>query len=135
MSSSPGESTEPTLPASPPSPVDLVQLAQLETSARQVDDTLAHREWLVGSGYRVGYIRFSPGRSGDRPILHSDQDVLCLVLAGKGRLLQPNGPTEIEPGLLCRIPAGTPHRFAPGDGPLDLLYTLIQVGERADQSG
>jgi mannose-6-phosphate isomerase-like protein (cupin superfamily) len=117
--------------AGAPLPIDLIPLAQLEKSASEGDDTLAHREWLAGEGYRVGYIRFDAGRRNDRPIVHADQDVLCLVLAGQGLLHQSDDTTEIEPGLLCRIPAGTPHRFAASGGPLELLYTVIQVRERA----
>jgi mannose-6-phosphate isomerase-like protein (cupin superfamily) len=97
-------------------------LAALE----QVNDEIGYRRYASGPGYECGLVRFMP-REGDdeRQVTHPNKDVLCQVVQGRGRLRTPAETTELEPGALCRISAGTPHDFVATDEPLVLFYVSI----------
>jgi mannose-6-phosphate isomerase-like protein (cupin superfamily) len=103
---------------------------------RPLNAEISVRSWHRESAYEVGLIAFHPAPGGDprqaagdpRQILHRDRDVVCQVLQGVGRLRLEGETVPVEPGVLCRIPAGTPHDFAAtGAEPLVLFYTLIAV--------
>jgi mannose-6-phosphate isomerase-like protein (cupin superfamily) len=103
-------------------------MESLKRAARAVNEELAFAEGFVADTYRAGFVRFLPrGRRDARMIVHDSQDVVCLVLAGTGRLRQGKRSSIVQPGTLCRIPAGTPHDFVAVDEPLELLYATINV--------
>ncbi len=54
-----------------------------------------------------------------------DKDVVCYVIRGKGRLRTDGGIRPLESGMLCHVPAKTPHDFAALDEEMLLLYILI----------
>jgi mannose-6-phosphate isomerase-like protein (cupin superfamily) len=114
-----------------PEQASVVSIDQLRRSAKPINEELSYAEWLVGDRYRTGYIRFVPRPQRESTmILHQDQDVICLVLAGRGQLRRGERSVTLHPGLLCRIPAGTPHDFSAGTETLELFYTTVQVREQ-----
>ncbi len=78
--------------------------------------------------FKAGLIAFSPGGTPDpKQITHSDRDVLCYVIRGRGRLRTDGQLTMLEPGILCHVPAKVPHDFAATGEELLLLYVLIET--------
>ncbi len=81
--------------------------------AKAISPEMAYRRVAEGATYEAGVIRFAPGAATNlKQITHADQDVLCYVLSGAGRLRAGGHETPLRPGLLCHIPANTPHDFA-----------------------
>jgi mannose-6-phosphate isomerase-like protein (cupin superfamily) len=121
--------------------MDVLAVEQALGELRPLNAEISVRSWHRCDAYEAGLIAFQPpdpsvattAESTLRPadskqILHADRDVLCHVLRGAGRLRLPDHTVAVEPGLLCRIPAGTPHDFAAtGAEPLVLYYTLVRV--------
>lgn len=96
--------------------------------AKAISPEMAHRRVAEGATYEAGVIRFAPGAATNlQQITHADQDVLCYVLSGTGRLRAGGQETLLRPGLLCHIPANTPHDFAATTEPLSLYYCLIRT--------
>lgn len=101
-------------------------LAEELARAGTLSPEMAHRRVAEGPTYEAGVIRFAPAAAADpKEISHADRDVLCYVLDGVGRLRAHGRETPLEPGMLCHIPAGTPHDFAATAVPLCLYYCLI----------
>jgi mannose-6-phosphate isomerase-like protein (cupin superfamily) len=69
----------------------------------------------------VGVATFPQGSA---PVghVHDAQEEVVYVLAGRGRLVTPEGTVELEPGASVYIPVGLHHATESlGPGPLDLL--------------
>lgn len=108
----------------------ITTLQALKRSARSLNDELAFAEGFRRAEFRTGYVRFTPRQRRDaKLIVHEDQDVICLVLAGRGRLRRGDRSVPVRPGTICHIPAGTPHDFSAVGEPLELLYTTVRVRE------
>jgi quercetin dioxygenase-like cupin family protein len=108
--------------------VNVLVLADELARAEPLGPEMARRRLARGETYEAGVIRFVPAAAADpKQITHDDRDVLCYVLSGAGRLRGGVTETPLRPGLLCHIPAGTPHDFAATTEPLDLLYCLIHT--------
>ena len=116
--------------------MDVLAAEQALRELRPLSPEVGVRSWHRGDAYECGLIAFQPPAAADpavptgepEQILHRDRDVLCHVLRGAGRLRLADESLPIGPGLLCRVPAGTPHDFAAtGAEPLVLYYTLIRV--------
>jgi mannose-6-phosphate isomerase-like protein (cupin superfamily) len=109
--------------------MDLLGLEEALGELRPLSAEISVRSWCREAAYETGLIAFQPRSDGDpRQILHDDRDVVCHVLRGEGRLRLDDQTVPVAPGLLCRIPAGTPHDFAATAAePLVLFYTLIRV--------
>ena len=80
--------------------------------------------------FTSGLIAFRPKKNVDsKQINHSDKDVVCQVLKGRGRLRIHGRRIQLRPGTICHIPKNTPHDFAAGKtGDLILFYSLIKTG-------
>ena len=80
--------------------------------------------------FTSGLIAFRPQKNSDsNQISHSDKDVICHVLKGRGRLRISGRRIQLRPGTICHIPKGTPHDFAAAKpGELVLFYSLIKTG-------
>jgi quercetin dioxygenase-like cupin family protein len=80
--------------------------------------------------FTSGLIAFRPKKKVDsKQINHSDKDVVCQVLKGRGRLRINGRRIQLRPGTICHIPKNTPHDFAAGKtGRLILFYSLIKTG-------
>ncbi|HZU05527.1 MAG TPA: cupin domain-containing protein [Chloroflexota bacterium] len=109
--------------------MDVLGLDQALTELQPLTAEISVRLWQRGATYEAGLIAFHPQPVADpRQICHADRDLLCQVLRGHGRLRLGAQQVPVAPGLLCRIPAGTPHDFAAqGPEPLVLFYALIKV--------
>ena len=105
----------------------VMALAEELAQAKAISPEMAHRRLAAGETYEAGVIRFSPGAADPKQITHADQDVLCYVLSGAGRLRAGGHETPLRPGLLCHIPANTPHDFAATTEPLSLYYCLMRT--------
>lgn len=106
----------------------VLDLAEELKRARPISTEMAHRRLVEAHTYEAGVVRFAPGGAADpQQVTHADRDVLCYVLAGAGCLRADGRETPLRPGILCRIPAGTPHDFAAADEPLTLYYCLIRT--------
>lgn len=80
--------------------------------------------------FSSGLIAFRAKKDFDsKQINHSDRDVVCHVLKGRGRLRINGRRVPLRPGTICHIPKNTPHDFAAGKtGELILFYSLIKTG-------
>ena len=123
--------------------VDVLHVEQALRELEPLNAEISVRRWHRESAYEAGLVAFHPSPGSEQPppggaprqpegdprrILHGDRDVVCQVLRGVGRLRLDEQSVPVEPGVLCRIPAGTPHDFAAtGAEPLVLFYTLIAV--------
>jgi mannose-6-phosphate isomerase-like protein (cupin superfamily) len=106
----------------------ILLLAEELARAKVLSPEMAHRHLAKGSIYEAGVVRLTPGAGADpKQITHADQDVLCYVLSGAGRLRAGGTETALGPGLLCHIPANTPHDFAATTEPLALSYCFIRT--------
>lgn len=95
----------------------------------RLTDEIAYRRFASGPGYECGVTRFLPRPEADaRQITHTDKDVVCQVIKGRGQLRTAAQTQDLTPGALCRIPAGTPHDFTAIDEPLVLFYVSVSVG-------
>ena len=110
--------------------MDLLRLDQALGELEPLSAEISVRPWHRQAAYETGLIAFHARPDSDpRQILHGDRDVVCQVLQGTGRLRLEGRSVPVERGVLCRIPAGTPHDFAAtGAEPLVLFYTLVTVG-------
>ncbi len=118
--------------------MDVLAVEQALRELRPLTPEISVRAWQRCDAYESGLIAFQPPAAGaaapappadaPRQILHADRDVLCHVLRGAGRLRLADEDLPLGPGLLCGVPAGTPHDFAAtGAEPLVLYYTTIRV--------
>jgi mannose-6-phosphate isomerase-like protein (cupin superfamily) len=115
-----------------PDPRPIIAAEDLRRLARPISQELSVAEWFADQHYQTGLIRFTPGAGGQpNAIVHHDRDVLCFVLAGRGQLRLGQQANAIRAGMLCRVPAGTPHDFSAEDEPLELLYTTVKVDPRS----
>jgi mannose-6-phosphate isomerase-like protein (cupin superfamily) len=105
-------------------------VAQSLRRLKKINDEISYASVAEGGRYSSGIILFRQRRGGDaKQIVHTDKDVLCHVIRGGGRLRVDGRKIPLKPGMLCRIPKGTPHDFAAGKkSPLVLFYSLIDSG-------
>jgi mannose-6-phosphate isomerase-like protein (cupin superfamily) len=108
----------------------VVKIKQALKHLQRVSDEIRYTSVAEGRGFSSGIISFRPRKRSDaKQIKHSDRDVLCQVLKGRGRLRVNGRRIALAPGTLCHIPKRTPHDFAAGKtGELVLFYSLIKTG-------
>jgi len=107
-----------------------MKLINLKTSLKALktfNDELRHADCFKEKNFTSGLIAFRPTKKSDpRQINHDDQDVICHIVKGTGRLRIRGKRTALRPGMICHIPKGTPHDFAAGKkGELVLFYVLV----------
>ena len=109
--------------------MDVLRVDEALGELRQLNPEISVHTWHRATDYEVGLIAFHPlGDDDSRQIVHDRRDVICQVVRGAGRLRLEDEVVPIEPGMVYRIPARTPHDFAAsGAEPLVLLYTLVTV--------
>jgi quercetin dioxygenase-like cupin family protein len=105
------------------------KLNQALKGLRKINDEIRYRNLINEEKFTSGLIAFQPKKNSDpKQISHDDQDVVCHVLKGTGRLRMKGKKTPLKPGTICHIPRGTPHDFAAGtSGELVLFYSLIKT--------
>ena len=124
--------------------VEVFQLAEEVSRLRRSEEEIGHRDLVVRPEYRAGIVVFrSPGARPDDPgdpkeITHADLDVLVHVLGGGGTLTVRGEARDLVGGMAVRLPAGTPHDFAAGEGEggedLVLFYAMIRVKAETPES-
>jgi len=95
---------------------------------KELNDEIRYADCFTAEQFTSGLIAFRPARNSDRKqILHKDQDVVCQVIQGSGKLRVGRKRIPLRPGMICHIPKGTPHDFAAGrKAELVLFYSLIR---------
>lgn len=108
--------------------VKIYHLKQALQGLGVINEEIRYKSCAETEGFSAGLIAFRPRKSRDtRQISHSDRDVICHVLKGRGRLRLGRRRVPLQPGTICHIPKGTPHDFAAGQrGELVLFYSLIR---------
>ena len=110
-------------------PVKIIKLQSALKHLPQVSEEIRYKNCFEEDHFTSGLIAFRPRKTPDaKQINHKDQDVICHVLKGRGRLRIGNRRIQLSPGIICHIPKGTPHDFAAGkSGELVLFYSLIKT--------
>lgn len=105
----------------------VIRIAEALRELESINAEIRHKNCIEGEGFTVGLVAFQPNAQRDgRQITHPDKDVVCQVLEGRGQLRVGDQVTELESGVLCHIPSGTPHDFrAAACESLVLCYSLI----------
>lgn len=108
----------------------LFHLSSALKTLKAVSAEIQYSECFKAERFSGGLIAFRPNKTRDpKQINHSDQDVVCHVIKGRGRLRIGGEHRPLRPGVVCHIPKGTPHDFAAGrSGELVLFYLLIRTG-------
>ena len=96
---------------------------------KKINDEIRYVDCIKEKTFTSGLIAFRPTKNRDRKqISHDDQDVVCQVIQGRGRLRIDGKQVPLRPGIVCHIPKGTSHDFAAGkNGELVLFYCLIRT--------
>ena len=110
-----------------------MKVINLQSALKQLtklNDEIRYQKCFEEKTFTSGLIAFRPKKSVDpKQINHSDKDVICQVLKGRGRLRINGRRIQLRPGTICHIPKNTPHDFAAGKtGQLILFYSLIKAG-------
>jgi quercetin dioxygenase-like cupin family protein len=107
----------------------IVKISAALKRLKRIDDEIRYLSCFEQKQFSSGLIAFKPAKkSNSKQISHDDQDVICHVLQGSGRLRVDGRIIRLVPGTLCHIPKRTPHDFAAaGSGELVLFYLLIKT--------
>lgn len=108
--------------------MEVFRIEELLSHLQRLTQEIRFLDVVSRPTFKAGLIAFSPGGTADpRQITHPDKDVLGYVLRGRGRLRADGVLTPLEPGMLCHVPAKTPHDFAATEEEMLLLYVLIET--------
>ena len=107
----------------------IVKIAAALKRLKKVNDEIRYLSCFEEKHFTSGLIAFKPAtKANPQQITHDDQDVICQVLQGSGRLRIGGRRIRLVPGTLCHIPKRTPHDFAAArSGELVLFYLLIKT--------
>lgn len=96
---------------------------------KSINAEIRYKSLVEQEAFTSGLIAFRPRKESDpKQINHTDRDVVCHVLKGRGRLRIDGRRIQLRPGTFCHIPKNTPHDFAAGKkGELILFYSLIKT--------
>jgi quercetin dioxygenase-like cupin family protein len=105
----------------------VIRISEALRELESINAEIRHISCIEGERFTVGLVSFQPNEQQDgKQIVHDDKDVVCQVLEGRGQLRVGDQVTELESGVLCHIPNGTPHDFRAAAGQsLVLCYSLI----------
>jgi mannose-6-phosphate isomerase-like protein (cupin superfamily) len=106
-----------------------VKIAAALKRLRKINDEIRYLSCFEQKQFTSGLIAFKPAnKANPKQISHDDQDVICQVLQGSGRLRIDGRRVRLAPGTLCHIPKRTPHDFAAARSEeLVLFYLLIKT--------
>lgn len=108
----------------------IIRIKQSLKGLKTISREIRYKSCLENQAFSAGLISFRPRKDSDpKQIRHTDKDVLCHVLKGRGQLRVNKRRIPLQPGIICHIPKGTPHDFAAGkNGELLLFYSMIKTG-------
>jgi mannose-6-phosphate isomerase-like protein (cupin superfamily) len=109
--------------------VNIVKVREMMKNLRQINPEMSYKNCFEDEQFTSGVIAFRPQKQSDtKQINHTDKDVICYVIKGRGRLRIQNCRIALRPRTICHIPKRTPHDFAAGkNGELVLFYSLIKT--------
>jgi mannose-6-phosphate isomerase-like protein (cupin superfamily) len=107
----------------------LIKISQALRCLKKLNDEIRYADCFGGKQFTSGLIAFrSTKKSNPKQINHIDQDVVCHVIKGSGRLRIGGKRFPLRSGTICHIPKGTPHDFAAGKSEdLILFFSLIKT--------
>lgn len=107
----------------------IVKIAAALKRLKTISDEIHYLSCFEQKQFTGGLITFKPAKKANpKQISHDNQDVICQVLQGSGRLKIDGRRIRLVPGTLCHIPKRTPHDFsAVRSGELVLFYLLIKT--------
>ncbi len=107
----------------------IVKIAAALKRLKKISDEIHYLSCFEQKQFTGGLITFKPAKKANpKQISHDNQDVICQVLQGSGRLKIDGRRIRLVPGTLCHIPKRTPHDFsAVRSGELVLFYLLIKT--------
>jgi quercetin dioxygenase-like cupin family protein len=107
----------------------IIKLSAALKKLKKLNDEIRYADCFADKQFTAGLIAFRPNRKSDpKQIKHPDEDVLCHVIKGTGRLRVRGKRIPLRAGMVCHIRKGTPHDFAAGGGgELVLFYSLIKT--------
>jgi len=107
----------------------IVKIATALKRLKKISDEIRYLSCFEQKQFTGGVIAFKPAKKpNSKQISHDDQDVICQVLQGSGRLQVAGRRIRLVPGTLCHIPKRTAHDFTAGrSGELVLFYLLIKT--------
>ena len=107
----------------------IVKIAAALKRLKKISDEIRYLSCFEQKQFNGGLIAFKPAKKANpKQISHDNQDVICQVLQGSGRLKIDGRRIRLVPGTLCHIPKRTPHDFsAARSGELVLFYLLIKT--------
>lgn len=107
----------------------IVKIATALKRLKKISDEIHYLSCFEQKQFTGGLITFKPAKKANpKQISHDNQDVICQVLQGSGRLKIDGRRIRLVPGTLCHIPKRTPHDFsAVRSGELVLFYLLIKT--------
>lgn len=107
----------------------IVKIAAALNRLKKISDEIHYLSCFEQKQFTGGLITFKPAKKANpKQISHDNQDVICQVLQGSGRLKIDGRRIRLVPGTLCHIPKRTPHDFsAVSSGELVLFYLLIKT--------
>lgn len=110
--------------------IKTIRVGEALKKLNKLNREIRYKSFVEGRGFSAGLISFKPRKDSDpKQISHRDNDVVCHVLRGSGRLRINGRRITLRPGTICHIPKGTPHDFATGKkGGMVLFYSLIKTG-------
>ena len=107
----------------------IVKIAAALKRLKKISEEIHYLSCFEQKQFTGGLITFKPAKKANpKQISHDNQDVICQVLQGSGRLKIDGRRIRLVPGTLCHIPKRTPHDFsAVRSGELVLFYLLIKT--------
>ncbi|MGE5817050.1 MAG: cupin domain-containing protein [Deltaproteobacteria bacterium] len=109
--------------------INIVNVRAIIKHLRRINPEMSYKNCFEDEQFTSGVIAFRPQKQSDtKQINHTDKDVICYVIKGRGRLRIQNRRIPLRPRTICHIPKRTPHDFAAGkSGELVLFYSLIKT--------
>jgi mannose-6-phosphate isomerase-like protein (cupin superfamily) len=109
--------------------INIVNVRTIIKHLRRINPEMSYKSCFEDEQFTSGVIAFRPQKQSDtKQINHTDKDVICYVIKGRGRLRIQNRRIPLRPRTICHIPKRTPHDFAAGkSGELVLFYSLIKT--------
>jgi quercetin dioxygenase-like cupin family protein len=107
----------------------LARIDKVLRGLKAINAEIRYKSLFEQEAFTSGLIAFRPRKDSDpQQIKHTDKDVVCHVVKGRGRLRIDGRRIQLRPGTICHIPKNTPHDFAAGKkGELILFYSLIKT--------
>src|SRR4030095_13436066 len=93
----------------------LIRISQALRNLKKLSDEIRYADCFGEKQFTSGLIAFRPTKkSNPKQINHTDEDVVCHVIKGSGRLRIGGTRFPVRPGPICPIPTDTRRDLAAG---------------------